>query len=323
MPFVVQSVVGAAIGVALLWWAWRVVDGETLLLELREFPWHLLAPVLSILLLRAAVRAYRWRLLFFNDPPGLARLFFVETTGIGVNSIAPVRVLAEPVQFAYLTIRDGHDRGTVLATLIQVRVIDLIVTLSSIVVGFAVYAPSIQVPWEVWGGILILAIVAVAVVVASFWLPAMHRLQRWSFITTYASAWRQVAMRPRRLAAILALTLAHLGLLGVAAWVIARGMGIELELPLMFMLVLAIFTTGLTLPGLPSGLGPIEAASVFFLSLYGVAEEPALAFGIVIHGAFMLPPIVIAVGTIAVTGLPWLRRSGDRASHRQVPHESP
>ena len=92
---------------------------------------------------------------------------------------------------------------------------------------------------------------------------------------------------------------------GAAANVIAFGLDIDLSIALVHVLMLAITTLGLTIPGLPSGLGPFEFAATFFLPLYGVMETDALAFGLVLHGTFMLPAIVIAVATLVTVGPPW------------------
>ena len=76
-------------------------------------------------------------------------------------------------------------------------------------------------------------------------------------------------------------------------------------------------TLGSVLPGLPSGIGPFEAAAVAFLGFYGVGKESALAFGLIIHMGFFIPPIIIAIGTLIVFGPPWSTRHRVRRLRRE------
>lgn len=294
---------GMAFGLALLWLAFRQVESRELLRHLRAFPWLLLAPVVALVLLSSVVRAYRWKLLFLEAPPSTARLFLVENTGIGFNSVAPIRVLAEPTQFGYLVLRDGRDGGAVLASLVLVRVVDLTVTLAMIALGFLAFPPGGPVAAWVWRGMGLLAAVGLAVSALSLVVPQW--LARWPMLATYGEAWRGLLTQPRRLSWILLVTAAQWLLLGLAAWTIAREVGIGLPFPVVHILTLAIMTLGLTLPGLPSGLGPFEFAAILLLSLYRVAAEQALAFGLIVHGAFLLPPILIAAFTLIAFGPPW------------------
>ena len=302
---VLRTLVGFSIGILLIWYLARGIDGRQFIDSLTGFSWALLVPVFALVLANALVRAFRWRLLFHDRRPSLGRLFFVENTGIGINSVAPVRVLAEPVQFGYLAGKDGHDRGAVLASIVLSRVIDLTVTLSIIALGFLIFPPSGSVRFAVWGAIGALALAASAVVLASLTTYRWGWLGARPLVATYGTAWRRLAAQPRRVAIVLFVTVVQWVLLGVAALFVAREAGINLQFPVILVLTLATMTLGVTLPGLPSGIGPFEFAATLLLSLYGVNREPALVFGLVVHTTFLLPPILIAVATLSVSGLPW------------------
>ncbi len=297
--------VGFSVGILLIWYLVRDIDLRQLVDHLTAFSWTLLVPVFGLVLANAVVRAYRWRLLFHDRRPSVGRLFFVENTGIGINSVAPVRVLAEPVQFSYLAGRDGHDRGTVLASIVLNRVVDLTVTLGIIALGFAIFPPSGPLRAVVWATIGALGLAASAVVVISLTTHRWSWLGARPLVATYGRAWRRLASEPRRVAYVLFITVVQWVLLGVAALLVAREVGIDLQFPVILVLTLATMTLGMTLPGLPSGIGPFEFAATFLLSLYGVNREPALAFGLIVHTTFLLPPILIAVAMILVSGLPW------------------
>jgi uncharacterized membrane protein YbhN (UPF0104 family) len=304
------------VGAVLLWWVWQDVDNRALVDRLGDFPPVSLLIVIALLLVSGVVRAYRWSLLFPSDRPPVTRLFLVENTGIGFNSVSPVRVLAEPVQIGYLALRYGYDAGAVLASVVLVRVVDLVITLSMIALGFLVFRPQVDVPGSVWGGIGIFATVAVIVIGISLQSGRTRFTDRLKFLDPYAGVWRELARRPIRLGAVVGMTAAFWIVKGAAAYVIVVGLDIDLSPPETHVLMLAVTTLGLTLPGLPSGLGPMEFAATFFLPFYGVGETDSLAFGLVLHGTFLLPPIAIAVATLLVVGGPWPsgRAPGARAS---------
>ncbi len=120
-------------------------------------------------------------------------------------------------------------------------------------------------------------------------------------------------------------TLATWLTLGLAAFVVAldkdlspTGYGHPLQLfVIIYVVVLGTMTLGSVLPGLPSGIGPFEAAAVAFLGFYGVGKEAALAFGLIIHMGFFIPPIIIAIGTLIVFGPPWSTRHRVRRLRRE------
>ena len=182
---------------------------------------------------------------------------------------------------------------------------DLVITLSMIAVGFLVFRPQADIPGYVWGGIGIFASIAVIVIGISLQSGRIRFTDRLKFLGAYSDVWRDLARKPGQLGAVAGTTAALWGVKGAAAYIIVLGLDIDLSLPETHVLMLAVTTLGLTLPGLPSGLGPIEFAATFFLPFYGVGETNSLAFGLVLHGTFLLPPIAIAVATLLIVGGPW------------------
>ena len=68
------------------------------------------------------------------------------------------------------------------------------------------------------------------------------------------------------------------------------------------LLLLVALVAGLNLPALPMRIGLYEYICILSLKLFGVADEPALAFGLVLHIVTMLPIIAggLAAGFISV-----------------------
>ena len=305
---------GAALGGALLWWLLHDINAQTLINHLIDFSWERLVPVILLIIASGIVRAYRWRLLFHGAAPSVSRLFFVENTGIGFNSAVPVRILAEPIQFGYLTLRDGYSRGAVLASLVLGRVVDLTVTLVTITIGLSLFPPEGAARQLLWTSTLLGIGLAAGVALFSLTIHRWRWPRRFRLLTTYGAAWRELMMQPHRLVQILALTSVQWALIGLGAWIIAQDLGLGLSFPVIYVLTLGVMILGFTIPGLPSGLGPFEFAATVLLAVYGISREPALAFGLILHGALLLPPVVIAITTLAVHGPPWSASRSARGS---------
>jgi len=84
-------------------------------------------------------------------------------------------------------------------------------------------------------------------------------------------------------------------------------MNLEIHITQLYVMILVINIVGSLLPGLPSGLGPFEFATTVVLSLYGISKEASFAFGLVTHGIFFAPPIIIAIANILIYGPPLLK----------------
>ena len=318
-----RVVAGIGLGAGIFWYVIQGVDFADLASQLASFNWALMIPVFALVVLSALVRAYRWRLLFHGGAPSLSLLFFVENTGVGLNSVAPIRVIAEPIQFGYIALREGYDRGVVLASIILGRVSDLVVTLGSIGIGFAIFPPhgAEILTWFV----LALTGFVVFVAVASLFTHRFAWVDQFPIVRTYTAAWRELVGQPKKLALVVTVSLAQWLLLGAAAFLVFNNKGVDIAgnaqlwqtFGVIYVVMLGTMTLGSLIPGLPSGLGPFEAAAVAFLGFYGVAKEPALAFGLLIHLGFFLPPIVIAIITLIMFGPPWSTRHRVRRIRRE------
>ena len=148
---------------------------------------------------------------------------------------------------------------------------------------------------------------------------------RFPVVRTYSRRGQELIRTAGELGLSMGVTLATWMTLGLAAYLVALSNGIEpnnsqneIEVyVIIYVVVLGTMTLGSILPGLPSGIGPFEAAAVAFLGFYGVDKEVALAFGLIIHVAFFVPPTVIAIGTLIMFGPPWSTRHRVRRLRRE------
>ncbi|MYD36500.1 MAG: flippase-like domain-containing protein [Dehalococcoidia bacterium] len=306
-----RILIGVALGVGVAFIIVREVQWTELLNQLAAFNWFLMIPVMGVVVASNTVRALRWRMLFHGRAPTATLLFFVENTGQGLNNLSPIRVVAEPIQFGYIALREGYERGAVLASIVLGRVSDLAITLGSLALGFAIFAPEGAGYLSVI--ILVLVGILVSVAVLSLFTHRITWFERFPVVRTYSAAWQELIAQPGKLASVMGVTLATWMTLGLAAYLVALSKGLEpnnsqnpVEIyVIIYVVVLGTMTLGAVLPGLPSAIGPFEAAAVAFLGFYGVDKEVALAFGLIIHAAFFIPPIIIALGTLIMFGPPW------------------
>ena len=130
----------------------------------------LLALALAVFMASGVLRAARWRMLFMEPRPSVARLFIVQHEGLGLSNIMPLRVASELTQIAVLTIKDGLRASTVLAAIGMERAVDLLS--STLIFGIAlVFVPEMRplAPF-VWGTIgLGLTLIACASGVGVAW----------------------------------------------------------------------------------------------------------------------------------------------------------
>lgn len=302
-----RLLIGLSLGFSLL--AWLTTDlNYTEFVDFFDLSIQSIALSLTCVVISGVISAYRWQFLF-PDPgkPKFRRLFMVENTGIGLNSIAPIRILAEPVQFSYIAIKDKYDGASVIASLIIGRMIDLTVTLTTIGLGLLLSPTPTKLDDGFWTGIGILSVATLTVIAISLSLDRWKWIQKFPVLINYVNVWKKLFYRPKRLIIILLLTNIKWILLGISAWIISEQMNLEIHIIQLYVMILVINIVGSLLPGLPSGLGPFEFATTVVLGLYGISKEASFAFGLVTHGIFFAPPIIIAIANILIYGPPLLK----------------
>ena len=112
--FLIRVIFGFIIGLTFLWFTTRDINLNVFVNSIEDLSFNFVIPAIGFVVLSLLTCAYRWKTLFTENSPSVLRLFVVENTGVGINSLAPIRILAEPIQFAYLTARDGYNKSQVL-----------------------------------------------------------------------------------------------------------------------------------------------------------------------------------------------------------------
>jgi uncharacterized membrane protein YbhN (UPF0104 family) len=297
---VLGLVLGTGIGIAMV----RDMDWGSLSGAFGDFPVRYGLLSLAVFSAATVMRAYRWQVLFIGDKVPLHRLLLVQNVGIGLNSVSPLRIISEATQFLMLTLRYRVRGEEVAATLGVQRVLDFVIAAILLGVGL-MFLPSLKgfTPYII--GAILIAVISVLAVPAVIWLGSRPGLTHLQLLASTSSSLRGLTLARVRLTSSFLLTLGYWVLLGLSAWVLAYGMGINISLLVATLLVIGTLTFVALVPSLPASVGTFEFAVFYLLTTIGVGDGEALGFALVIHAILFMPPILIAVmvfATWAVTG---------------------
>ena len=298
----VQVFLGVTVSLTLGWLAIRGIDWRLVGEQFGEFPLGWALASLAVMVLSSVVRAYRWQTLFVKERLPLARVFLVQNTGIGLNSLVPLRVAGEGAQFALLTRRYGVKGGVAVATMGVERVLDLVVTASLLMAGLTLIPDKGDVlPYVV--GSFVVAVASVMVIPFLIRLSTKPLLRRIPLVVDTARYLTDLARAKFALTSAFFLTLAYWLMVGACGWLLAVGMdlGISAFVATLAILGAIYFTT--TLPGMPASVGTFEFAIVYVLKLFGVDQAPAFSYAIGLHVILFVPPMLVAIGVVFALGL--------------------
>jgi uncharacterized protein (TIRG00374 family) len=347
---VTPLVLGALLSGLTLYLAFRNVPVDALLNYLGEINYWWIAPAIVLVLASFALRVVRWQIILGQaGDVGYWQAFHPLMIGFMMNCVLPGRIgeLARPV---ILKKNEKIPIATGLGTVAAERVFDFILLIGLLVLvsGTIAGRPDLTVEcfgvrltsqrltaaaWMMIGSslalLLFLALIAVPgsrrlikTIIAAVARPLasaghstgrmVQRLTEFilNLIDNFAIGLMMVR-NPGRLISCVGLTLLIWGLSVLIYPVFALGCpGISLDLTgwLTVMVVICFF---IALPSVPGFWGLWEAAGVFALALFGVAEKEALGYTLVNHAAQMLPVIAVGLVSAWVTGINILRLSSN------------
>ncbi len=312
------ALLGVIISVGLGWLVLRGTEWATVAATLRGFPPALLVVAVVLFLCAAYLRAMRWGLLWTREKVATFRLFLIENAALGANSISPVRTVDEAVEFVVLALRDRLPAGSIIATMVMNRLLDLAFTLMFLIFAAVILPPLQQflpamVLVSVSVGILLLGLLNLGHIVGR--LP---KLRRFPIVASFEGAVNALWARKLRMAASLGLTATHWLALGPVGWVVAGGVGIDLGFHQVMATIIGAILFSTIVPGLPAAVGTFEFAAVYMLELWGVPRESAVTFAIILHAILYVPPTLIAIVVLPREGLGSLQaiRNAIRSWHQ-------
>ena len=289
----------------------RDVDWGALVSQLHDFPIRYALASLLIFTMAMALRAYRWHVLFVGEKVPIHRLLLVQNAGIGLNSLSPIRVISEAVQYLLLTFRYPVKKEMVAATLGVQRILDFVIGALLLGVGLLLL-PGLKGFALYVLGAGVLAIVSLAAVPIVIWLGTRPGFTRIPLLASTSWSLRSLVRARLKLTFSFFLTLAYWLTAGLSAWVLAYGMGIEISLLLATLLVIGTLTFVTLVPSLPASVGTFEFAVYYLLTAFGIGPVEALGYALVIHAIIFIPPILIAL--VVLVSWPLKRKSPETAT---------
>ncbi len=228
--------------------------------------------------------------------------------GFAGNNLLPLRV-GELIR-AYLFAREfAQPRSGVLMTLVLERLLDLLGILAIFTVGL-VLLPDAPAVFRTGGLLAGLGIAGIGSAMLAFLLFPTRINRLWLRVsaalspeirargTTYLGYFEQgleTLRDPRTALLLLAQSVGRWLLAAVLAWLCVFGYGNAPSFALA-MVVVGVTAFAVSLPSAPGFVGPIQAAFVFALTPFGVAQETALAASILFMLGHWVP--VTAIGAM-------------------------
>jgi uncharacterized protein (TIRG00374 family) len=308
---------GAALAVLLLWVVLRGVDRAALVAAIGRASLAGLVAAAVVNLAHNVFRVWRWGALLAPVRPNLRfrPMFVAIILGYLTTWVLPGR-LGELVRPALLTAREGVPIGPSLGSIVADRVLDGAAILVLFTLGTFLSPIQGSAAETIRSAALVLLVLVVvfmfgAVVAGSFrgrltaWFERRGRGLRWSGRAVLSLTLGTEALRrPRLLALVLAHSLLAWLTIATGAWLGVRASGADVSLPAM-MVMLPLLAFGVAVPT-PGGAGGYHAAMAFGLQmLFGVPADTAVAAGILMHLAVVLPVIALGLVLLKTERISW------------------
>jgi glycosyltransferase 2 family protein len=312
-----QIIAGTIASVGLAYAAFNAIAWRDVLDTFAHFPIAYalasLVPLIAAMLLRAA----RWSVLLHGERVSFKQVFITQNAGIGLNNMLPVRVGSEAMQLGLITRRYNVPLPRALASLVGGNVLDIFATGILMTVG-VLLIPDLRdskISIQLFGAVVMITVSLLVMLGVSRGMGAIPIANRFGFFHRVIGALRDLRNEPGRLVLSFGATFAHWFLMGVAGWILAQGLELDIDaLTMASVLVAATFFTSAML-SLPGGAGTYHFALVSMLVTLGADRELAFSFAFVMHLLVFLPPMLIALLVITRLG------SGALLGHRATADE--
>ncbi len=244
------------------------------------------------------LQAARWRKIAHT---GASQVRFVEmvVAGVAVNNVLPGRV-GDLLRARWVS-RGAFSYGRGVATVIFDRGFDLVVLLTFLLATLPLVTDESWVDRIVVGALIAVALLGLGIVGARAYTrrrPGGRRHR--SLVRRFTRDVLDGLSEP-----LGATRTRELVLLSVAAWLTwalgayltARSVGIELTI-LQAIFVTAALNLGVAIPSSPGFVGTYQWLGVSALALFGIPQESALAYAIVLQAVWYVPTTLVGLGLL-------------------------
>jgi uncharacterized protein (TIRG00374 family) len=282
---------GLVVSAVFLWLAIRDADAAAVrdALEDAQVGYVLLAVV--VFGIGYFFQAVRWRSIAATPQVGYRRFYEMVIAGLACNNVLPVRI-GEVLRAGWLS-RSAHiPGGRALGSVALDRVCDIVALVVFLVIGLQAVPVPDWLRRIVVGALLLLLVLAAALVFARVYARSRERDRHArGRVRKIARDTIDMLGEPfgrRRAALWLGLSFVTWSLGSVAAYLVARSVGIELS-PLESVFVASALALGVAIPSSPGYVGTYQLLGVESLGLLDVPVNDALAFAILMQASWYVP----------------------------------
>jgi uncharacterized protein (TIRG00374 family) len=271
------------------------------------------APLLGAVVCMGGVywlQAARWRR---SAHTGASQMRFVEmvVAGVAVNNVLPGRV-GDLLRARWVS-RGAFSYGRGIATVVFDRGFDLVVLLTFLLATLPLVTDEAWVDRIVVGAVIAVALLGLGIVAARAYTrrrPGGRRHR--NLVRRFARDVLDGLSEPlgmTRTQELVLLSIAAWLTWALGAYLVARSVGIELTI-LQSIFVTAALNLGVAIPSSPGFVGTYQWLGVSALALFGVPQDSALAYAIVLQAVWYVPTTIVGLGLLlSGTTRRWGRRT--------------
>lgn len=308
---------GIVISVALMWYLFSDIEFAKLWVSLKSANYYWLIPNICFVMFAMYQRAYRWKAMLAPvKDVKFPSLLSATCIGFMANNVLPFR-LGEFVRAYSLSYQDKDiSKSTSLGTIFVERMVfDLVALL--IIFGAVLGVTSVDIPEEMRTGLILAIGIALLGIVLVLGL-ALKPQRAGELLTRYLvflpegiretiktmimkfSSGLEFILKIRLAGWVGFQTLVLWIFMGLSNYFVFMAFGFDLPLDASYFL-LVVVSVSILIPSSPGFVGVYHAGTVLTLKSYGIMQEDALSFAIVLHAAQYIP--------ITLMGFYYLRKS--------------
>lgn len=316
-----QLVLGVLVSALFLWLALRGLNLRKVWVDIQEANYLWILPGIVVYFLAVWARTWRWDYMLRPlKPVSLLRLFPVVVIGYMGNNVYPARA-GEVLRSFVLREREAIPMSASLATVVVERVFDGLVMLVFVFVAL----PFAPLPGDSEGVRLIVIFASIAFFLALLLFFALaafperfyalaetisHKLLPHRFYSPLLGFLKRFldgleSLRSFRSVIMIFFTSIVIWLLEtVKYWFVMQAFDFQVTF-FALMLMNGVVNLATTLPAAPGYVGTFDGPGIAVLVLYGVPQEIATAYTLVLHAALWLPITLLGAWYMFQAGMRW------------------
>jgi uncharacterized protein (TIRG00374 family) len=289
-------IVGVPLSAVFLWLAVRDADLEEMRSVLAESDPVLIALAVVAIACVYMGQAVRWREIARTPDVSVPRFVEMVVSGVAVNNVVPGRI-GDLLRARWLQTGARIRGGRALATVFVDRAFDVLALVALLAVSLPFVTSTEWLVRIALGGLGLLLGIAIVLVAARVYTSRRsrnRRVQRGLLRRVVRDTVEGLAepLGARRGSVLAALSLLTWATWALAAWFVARSVGIDLSVTESFF-VAAVVNLGVAIPSSPGFIGTYQWLGVSALALFDVPTEEALAFSILMQAVWYVPTLVV------------------------------